>query len=109
MKTAVDTRNIIRLEITESTNSAALEAGQQGASPGTVIVAAAQSGGRGRLNRSWLSLPGMGLYFSIILRPALAPEQLPKITLAAGLAVCKAVEKQYDIFPRIKWLLLIFS
>jgi BirA family biotin operon repressor/biotin-[acetyl-CoA-carboxylase] ligase len=99
----VDTRTIIRLRVTESTNSAALEAGQQGVATGTVIVAEAQTGGRGRLNRSWLSLPGMGLYFSIILRPDLVPEQLPKVTLAAGLAVCKTVETQYNVRPGIKW------
>lgn len=97
------TRNIIRLDVTDSTNSVALEVGQQGAAPGTVIVAETQTGGRGRLNRSWLSLPGMGLYFTIILRPRLAPDQLPKVTLAAGLAVCKAVETEYAVLPKIKW------
>jgi BirA family biotin operon repressor/biotin-[acetyl-CoA-carboxylase] ligase len=45
----------------------------------------------------------MGLYFSIILRPDLAPEHLPKITLAAGLAICKAVEAAYSVVPQIKW------
>lgn len=99
----MDIRNIIRLDVTESTNSLALEAGQQGAAAGTVIVSAAQTAGRGRLNRSWLSLPGMGLYFTIILRPRLDPEQLPKVTLAAGVAVCKAVETAYAVFPQIKW------
>jgi len=99
----VETRNIIRLGVTESTNSVALEVGQQGAAPGTVIVAEAQTGGRGRLNRSWLSPPDMGLYFSVILRPELAPEHLPKITLAAGLAVCKVVETEYGVLPKIKW------
>jgi len=96
-------RNIIRLTVTESTNSVALEVGHQGAAPGTVVVAEAQTGGRGRLNRSWLSLPGMGLYFSIILKPRLAPEHLPKVTLASGLALCKAVEAEYSLFPKIKW------
>jgi BirA family biotin operon repressor/biotin-[acetyl-CoA-carboxylase] ligase len=99
----VAAREIIRLNVTESTNSVALLAGKQGAVSGTVVVAKAQTGGRGRLNRSWLSLPGMGLYFSIILRPKLAPENLPQITLAAGLAICKAVEVQYTVFPQIKW------
>ena len=99
----MDTRKIIRLGVTESTNTAALEAGHQGAAPGTVFVAETQTGGRGRLNRSWLSPPGMGLYFSVILRPELAPEQLPRITLAAGLAVCKAVETEYAVIPQIKW------
>ena len=96
-------RDIIKLDVTESTNSVALELGEKGAAPGTVVVADAQTGGRGRLKRSWLSRPGMGLYFTIILRPELAPENLPKITLAAGLAVCKAVETEYGIFPKIKW------
>lgn len=96
-------RNIIRLGVTESTNSVALDLGEKGAAPGTVIVADAQTGGRGRLKRSWLSQPGMGLYFSIIIRPELTSENLPKITLAAGLAVCKAVEIEYCVFPKIKW------
>lgn len=96
-------REIIRLQVTESTNSVALEMGRQGAAPGTVVVADAQTGGRGRLNREWLSPPEIGLYFSLIVRPALPPENLPKITLAAGLAVCKAVETEYAITPAIKW------
>ena len=99
----MNAREIIRLDVTESTNSIALELGEKGAVSGTVVVADAQTGGRGRLNRSWLSLPGMGLYFSIILRPRLAPEHLPKVTLAAGLAICKAVEAEYHFFPKIKW------
>ena len=99
----MDARDVIRLAVTESTNLVALEAGLQGAAPGTVVVAEAQTGGRGRLNRSWLSLPGMGLYFSIILKPMLAPEHLPKVTLAAGLAICKAVEAEYSLSPKIKW------
>ena len=97
------TREIIRLKVTESTNSAALEIGEKGATPGTVVVADSQTGGRGRLKRSWLSPPDMGLYFSLLLRPDLAVESLPKITLAAGLAICKAVEFEYGVFPQIKW------
>ena len=96
-------RKIIWLDVTDSTNAAALTAGEQGAAPGTVVVADSQTDGRGRLNRSWLSPPGMGLYFSVVLRPALAVEDLPKITLAVGLAVSKAVEAEYDVSPQIKW------
>ena len=96
-------REIIRLKVTGSTNSVALEMGRQGAPSGTVVVAGSQTGGRGRLNREWLSPPGIGLYFSLILRPDLPPENLPKITLAAGLAVCKALETEYSIAPAIKW------
>jgi BirA family biotin operon repressor/biotin-[acetyl-CoA-carboxylase] ligase len=103
MRKMAAAREIIRLEVVESTNSAALDAGKQGAAPGTVFVAASQTGGRGRLNRSWLSPPGMGLYFSLLLRPHLAVGDLPKITLAAGLAMCKVVEAAYGLAPQIKW------
>ena len=96
-------REIIRLGVTASTNSVALALGEKGAAAGTVVVADSQTGGRGRLNRTWLSPPGTGLYFSVILRPRLAPEHLPKITLAAGLAVCRALESLYGVAPGIKW------
>lgn len=96
-------REIIKLDVAESTNSLALEAGEKGAASGTVFVADSQMSGRGRLNRFWLSPSGMGLYFSVLLRPEVAAEDLPKITLAAGLGICKTVEAIYDLFPQIKW------
>jgi BirA family transcriptional regulator, biotin operon repressor / biotin---[acetyl-CoA-carboxylase] ligase len=91
------------LATTGSTNLDALEAGRLGAAAGTLIVAETQTGGRGRLGRQWLSPPGTGLYFSVILRPRLIPADLPKITLAAGLAVCKGVEAETGLQPAIKW------
>jgi BirA family biotin operon repressor/biotin-[acetyl-CoA-carboxylase] ligase len=96
-------REIIRFEEIESTSSKALSIGRQGAASGTVIIAETQTGGRGRLNRNWLSPPGTGLYFSVILRTALDPNDLPKITLAAGVAVCKAIELELGVLPKIKW------
>ena len=96
-------RKIIRLDVAGSTNSVALEDGEQGAPAGTVVVAKAQTKGRGRLKRTWLSPQGMGLYFSLVLRPDLSGGDLPKITLAAGLAVCKALEARYNVRPGIKW------
>jgi BirA family biotin operon repressor/biotin-[acetyl-CoA-carboxylase] ligase len=96
-------RDIIRLAVAESTNSEALALGEKGARSGTVVVAEMQTGGRGRLNRPWLSQQGMGLYFSIIMKPKLAAGDLPKITLAAGLAICKTVEAEYSLLPRLKW------
>jgi BirA family biotin operon repressor/biotin-[acetyl-CoA-carboxylase] ligase len=68
-----------------------------------VVVAESQSQGRGRLGKDWLSPPGGGLYCSIILRPRLASADLPKLTLAAGLAVSRAVEKSCGLTPRLKW------
>jgi len=99
----VQKRKIVRLKVVESTNSYALDLAKKGAAPGTVVTAASQTGGRGRLKRSWLSPPGMGLYFSLLLQPDLAVEDLPKITLAAGLAICKAVADKAAVNLQIKW------
>jgi len=92
---------IIRLATTDSTNRVALELLDEPA--GTVVVAETQSAGRGRLARQWLSPPGTGLYFSVLLRPWLEPADLPKISLAAGLAVCLALEELAAITPQLKW------
>ena len=68
------------------------------------MVADSQSGGRGRLEgRIWHSPLGTGLYFSLILRPRLAPADFPKLTLAAGLALCKALENHAQCRPGLKW------
>lgn len=86
---------------TISTNDDALSLRE--AQAGTLVVAERQSGGRGRLGREWLSPPGVGLYFSLILRPLLAPADLPKLTLGAGLAASRAVESVTGLRPLLKW------
>jgi BirA family biotin operon repressor/biotin-[acetyl-CoA-carboxylase] ligase len=80
-----------------------LELGLQGAPSGTVVVAGKQTGGRGRLRRTWFSPPHTGLYFSVLLRPNLAAAEISKITLAAGVSVCRAVEKACHLHPGLKW------
>lgn len=99
----LDGRPVIFFEKITSTSTIALEEGKKGAPDGTLVVAAAQDKGRGRLGKSWLSPRDSGLYFSLIKRPGLQPADLPKITLAAGLAVCRALEKQLGLTPRLKW------
>lgn len=91
-------------DCTVSTNDLALVLGNTGAPDGTLIVAGSQSAGRGRVEgRTWHSPPGTGLYFSLILRPYLAPQDFPKLTLAAGLALCKALENHAQCKPGLKW------
>ena len=91
------------LEQTESTNKVAMEMARTEAPAGTLVVAESQTGGRGRLGKTWLSPPGTGLYFSMILRPGLEPAEMPRLTLAAGLAVCRAIHLVCKIEPMIKW------
>ena len=84
-----------------STNDIAIAAAEQGAPEGFVVAANAQSSGRGRLGRSWASPPGAGLYVSAILRPA--PQVLPLITIAAGVAVADGIEAATGLRPCVKW------
>jgi len=92
------------LASTGSTNDVALELAASGAASGTLVVAESQSAGRGRLpGRTWASPPESGLYFSLILHPHLAPADFPKLTLAAGLALCKGLENRTECHPGLKW------
>jgi BirA family biotin operon repressor/biotin-[acetyl-CoA-carboxylase] ligase len=79
------------VEVTESTNDDAKRAARGGVESGAAFIADAQTGGRGRLGRTWHSPPGENLYASFVVRPALDARTAPLITLAAGLAVVDAV------------------
>ncbi len=87
----------------DSTNTRAKELAAQGAPHGTVLIADHQTGGRGRLGRSFHSPAGTGIYLSLILRPDCLPQELMHLTCAAAVALCDAVEVSCSIRPRIKW------
>lgn len=91
------------LDTVDSTNTYAKELARQGAPHGTVVVAHRQTGGRGRLGRSFHSPGGLGVYLSVILRPNCPPEKLMHLTCAVGEAMCDAVEAVSGIRPGIKW------
>lgn len=86
-----------------STNNLAKEMAAKGATEGTVIIAREQTGGRGRLGRSFSSPAGLGLYLTVILRPNCPPAELMHLTCAAGVASADAVEKAALFRPGIKW------
>lgn len=87
----------------ESTNTHARELAKQGAPHGTVLIADHQTGGRGRLGRSFHSPSGVGIYMSVILRPRCAPQEIMHLTCAAAVAMCDAVESVAGFRPGIKW------
>lgn len=70
---------------------------------GTVAVADSQTAGRGRMDRSFQSPKGQGIYLSVLLRPPLPPDRLPPVTALAGVAVCAAVERVCGARPGLKW------
>ncbi|MBL0220496.1 MAG: biotin--[acetyl-CoA-carboxylase] ligase [Myxococcales bacterium] len=81
-----------RIDLAEcaSTNDEAGRLARAGARHGTIVVANAQTAGRGRDGRTWQSPPGMGLYLSAILRPPLPLSDVPPMTLAIGIGLCDA-------------------
>lgn len=85
-----------------STQDEARRLAESGASPGTVVFAHRQTGGRGSRGRRWYSPEGSGLYFSILLGQANDAATPARWTLAASLAVCRAC-RDYAVPAEIKW------
>ena len=90
-------------EETGSTNHDLKKLARQGAPHGTVIIADRQTGGHGRMGRNFHSPGGVGIYFSILLRPNCTPGDLMHLTCATAVAMCDAVEAAAGFRPGIKW------
>ena len=88
---------------TQSTNDDALAAAKNGAPHGAVFGAETQTRGRGRRGSEWVSTPGAGLWFSLLLRPDLSAELAPGLALCAGLAVREAVAARVTAHVAVKW------
>ena len=92
-----------RFETIDSTNTYLKQLAEAGAEGGTAVIAHSQTGGRGRLGRSFHSPAGSGIYLSYLLRPNCKPEGLMHLTCAVAVAMCDAVEKATGLRPGIKW------
>lgn len=88
----------------DSTNTQAKHMAREGAPHGTVLLAGHQTGGRGRMGRTFSSPAGLGLYLSVILRPHCKADALMHLTCAAGIAACDAIERHCSLRPGIKWI-----
>lgn len=102
----VTAENIIieyRDEVT-STNTLLKKMAENGEKEGFVLMAGEQTSGRGRLGRNFSSQKGTGVYFSILLRPDMKPQDALLITTCAAVAVAKAIEKNTDKMTSIKWV-----
>jgi BirA family biotin operon repressor/biotin-[acetyl-CoA-carboxylase] ligase len=96
-------RDIRVFEETTSTNDMMARLASDGMKEGAVVFAEAQSRGRGRLGRRWISPARKGLWFSILLRPDLAPQAATQLTVAAATALARAIALQTGLVPEIKW------
>jgi BirA family biotin operon repressor/biotin-[acetyl-CoA-carboxylase] ligase len=86
-----------------STNDLALTMAGRGVPGGTSVLADTQTAGRGRRGRDWFSPPGAGLYLSVIVRPEREAPDLSLVTLAAGVALARAVQAATGLACELKW------
>jgi BirA family biotin operon repressor/biotin-[acetyl-CoA-carboxylase] ligase len=86
----------------DSTNAMALRLAAEWAVEGTVVVAEAQSKGRGRAGKPWYSPAGLNLYLSVILRPAVQVQKAALLTLISSLAIADAIDAEGGQ-AQVKW------
>ena len=88
-----------------STNDLVRARAEAGEAEGLALFAEEQTAGRGRLRRTFYSPRGGGLYFSLLLRPArYTAAQALRVTAAAAVAVCAAIEEVGGRGAGIKWV-----
>jgi len=100
--TRVVGRDVHVFQETSSTNDVVDRLARDGVAQGAVVFAESQTKGRGRLGRKWVSPAGKGLWFSVLLRPELRPQDATQLTIIAATALARAL-RQYELAPRIKW------
>ncbi len=96
-------KEVMYFDSVDSTNTRAKILAEQGTEEGTIIIAEEQTSGRGRLGRDWKSPKSAGLWFSLILRPKIDPEDASILTQVAAAAMAKAIGKVTDVKVGIKW------
>ena len=102
-KVKVVGRDIRVFEETTSTNDVIEKLARDGVKEGAVVFAESQTKGRGRLGRKWISPARKGLWFSILLRPDLTPQEATQLTVASATALRRAIETETELQPEIKW------
>jgi len=96
-------KKIFYFDTLTSTIDMAMGLGIKKLPSGTLVLAEAQTKGKGRLGRSWFSPKYKGLYLSLILRPDMLPNQAPILTLLAAVSICEAMKTISGMSAQIKW------
>lgn len=89
--------------VVDSTNLICKRMAAEGTPDGTVVIADAQTAGRGRLGRSFQSVPGLGLYLSVLWRPHTPPEEWMALPALGAVAAVRAVAQVCGLTSQIKW------
>src|SRR5690554_200982 len=96
-------KNIEYYDELPSTNRRAKELLAAEPEEGTLVLAEKQTGGRGRLGRSWYSPPGSGIWMTLILSPGMPLLEMHKLTLAAATTLSRAIYAELAFRPLVKW------
>ena len=96
-------RSIHFHETVDSTQAEAQRLVAAGAGEGTLVVAERQTAGRGRAGRFWHSPAGKGVWLSLVLKPPIALQFAPQMTLLTAAALCRAIRRECGIDAAIKW------
>jgi len=102
-RTAGVGRDIRVFEETTSTNDVVEKLARDGVREGVAVFAEAQTRGRGRLGRKWISPAHKGLWLSVLLRPDLRPQETIQLTIATATALVRAIRSQTGLRAEIKW------
>lgn len=86
-----------------STNQHAQQLAAEGAAEGLVVLADAQSAGRGRMGRRWESPAGVNIYCSVLLRPQIPPRQAAQLTFLSAVATAETLISVCGLDARVKW------
>ena len=102
--------NVVYYHETDSTNTRAKQAAEDGEKSGTLFITECQTGGRGRRGRTWESPAGSGIWMSLLLRPEIKPFDASMLTIVAAMGMKDAIEEiigggtgQGEIHCKIKW------
>lgn len=96
-------RDLLYLDSVDSTNNELKRRAMGEAPTGLAVLADEQTGGRGRMGRTFTSPAGKGLYLSVLLRPDCPLATVSTLTAWTAVAVCRALEATCGIQPGIKW------
>src|SRR4051812_15459723 len=92
-------REILVLDETTSTNNFVFGLTTPATREGLVVFAERQTAGRGQRGNRWDSAAGKGLWFSILLRPAIAPNESPRLTSWAAETIAQAISSAATVKP----------
>lgn len=96
--------NITIFDELDSTNNYLKKLGSQGEKENQLVIALSQTGGRGRMGRSFYSPNGTGIYFSLLLHPKFSAEKSLFLTVMAAVSVAETVMKYNKNDVKIKWV-----